>query len=243
MQIRRLAAVSLAVPFVFAAAALAQKAPVADTGDPTRFQNCVTIADTARNLPRPGQVHERTALRDTLVMIAHRFGVAEPHGLLFVAVDTGTMRGMVRFLESNLPDTAVQASTRLVERYLSTLTPGRGFQILVRIDGGYPVMAPGKRLCQPADANGKEIHDLMAALIERHPEEGRPKEGESRSAVVRLVVDRDGKVAFVHVERPTGDAFYDQFVEELASRIRFYPARLDGTPFDTRIRYTLTFAS
>ena len=223
--------------------AAAQSAPAAGAFDPEKVQDCATLADTARNLPRPTQIAERVALRDTLVRIGRRFGVAQPQGLLFVAVDTGTMRGVVRFLDTNLPDTAVHVATRLVERYLSTLTPGRGFQMLVRIDGDYPAMAAGKRLCQPAVADDADLHRMMRVLLDRHPAENRPRPGETRTAVLRLVVDHAGRVLFVHVEQPTGDAFYDTYLEELATRIRFHPARLDGQPFDTRIRYTLAFTS
>jgi TonB family protein len=227
----------------FAAAQASAQAPSPDaTGasqDPTRYQHCVVIADTARNLPSAEQVRERVALRDSLLRLGRSFGVAQPTGLLFVAVDTGTMRGSVRFLETNLPDSAVHLATRLVERYLVPLSPGRGFQMLVRIDGGYPAPAPGKRLCQPAGSNDDEVHRLMALISEHHPDPD--KERPTTTAVLRLVVDRAGEVAFANVEKPTGDEFYDRYLPDLAKHMRFYPARLDGQPFDTRIRFTVAF--
>ena len=235
------AAVLAALLALASAPAAAQVGSPQALADYAKHQSCVTVADTARTIPTPGQIRERVALRDTLVRIGRRFGVPEPTGLLFVVVDTGTMRGVVRFLNTNLPDTAVHLSTRLVERYLSELSPGRGFQMLVRIDGEYVAPAAGKRLCNPAPMNSDSLRRMVAALVQTHPREGRPSGEETPSAVLRLVVDRTGEVAFVHVERPTGYAYYDELLEEVGRRIRFYPARLDGVPFDMRIRFTLAF--
>jgi hypothetical protein len=223
------------------ASAAAQVASPLATAEYAKHQSCVTIADTARTIPTPGQIRERLALRDTLLRIGRRFGVREPAGLLFVAVDTGTMHGKVRFLETNLPDTAVALSTRLVERYLSELQPGRGFQMLVRIDGEYLAPAAGRRLCNPGEANDTTIRRVVQALVRAHPREGRPAGGQMPTAMLRLVVNRTGQVAFVHVERPTGDPYYDGILEELARHVVFYPARLDGVPFDMRIRYAIAF--
>jgi TonB family protein len=227
------------------AAPLAAQGSTTSTAGPTAAkpdtarQRCLVVADTARNIPTPGQVRERVALRDTLVRIGRRFGVAQPTGLLFVAVDTGTMTGAVRFLDTNLPDTAVHLSTRLVERYLAPLQPGRGFQMLVRIDAEYPALAAGKQLCQPALANDDTIYQLRQILMDHHPDQGTARP--TVTATLRLVVDREGKVAYTYVEKPTGDAFYDRYLPDLARRMRFYPARLNGQPFDTRIRFVVSF--
>ncbi|MDB4950938.1 MAG: hypothetical protein JWM27_3587 [Gemmatimonadetes bacterium] len=212
--------------------------------DTTRHPECAVIPDTARNVPRPEQIRERIALRDTLVRIGRRYGVAQPAGLLFVAVDTGTMHGAVRFLESNLPGPAIDEATRLVERYLSELAPGRGFQMLVRIDGDYPAPLPGRRLCQPTPDEGSgrtesELHRAIRIVIEHHPDPERA--ALAHPAVLRLVVSRTGEVVFVLVERGTGDAFYDGYLSELGRRMRFHPATLDGRPFDTRVRFTVAF--
>jgi TonB family protein len=244
--LRRGALLCCLLALASAAAARAQGSPVpaAAAGattpqDSTKRQHCAVIADTARGIPSAEQVRERVALRDTLVRIGHRFGVAQPTGLLLVGVDTGTMRGSVRFLETNLPQTAVDEATRLVERYLSELAPGRGFQTLVRIDGEYPAPAPGKRLCQPAPANEDEVYRLKGLIMDHHPDLDR--ERPTTLAVLRLVVNRAGEVAYVNVEKPTGDAFYDRYLPDLARHMRFYPALLNGQPFDTRIRFTLAF--
>ncbi|HET6765234.1 MAG TPA: hypothetical protein VFH27_16220, partial [Longimicrobiaceae bacterium] len=162
-------ALAAALLVLAAAPAAAQVPQPLATVDYAKHQSCVTVADTARTIPTPGQIRERVAMRDTLVRIGRRFGVQAPAGLLFVVVDTGTMRGVVRFLDTNLPDTAVHLSTRLVERYLSELSPGRGFQMLVRIDGEYVAPAAGKRLCNPAPANADSLQRMVAALVETHP--------------------------------------------------------------------------
>lgn len=214
----------------------AQSAPVAGA----TARTCPVVPDTSRFIPTAQQTHEREEMRDSLLSVARRNGTADPRGLLFVTVDS-TRRGRVLFLESNLTPEAVQAATTQVSTYLNTLQAGRAFQMLVRMKGEEPVMAAGKRHCGPSLRNGDEIDRLMALILERHPDAGKPDRAGRKRARLRLVVNSAGEVAFVDVDQPAGDAFIDQFVEELGRRLRFAPASLDGVPFDTRIRYTLTF--
>ena len=102
-------------------------------------------------------------------------------------------------------------------------------------------MTPGRRHCRPELANPDSLTSMMHAVLERHPEHGRHQTAVARRATVRMVVTREGRVAYVEVERPTGDAFIDQNVEAIAYRLRFRPATLDGTPFDVRFRFNMTF--
>jgi TonB family protein len=59
--------------------------------------------------------------------------------------------------------------------------------------------------------------------------------------VVRLVVNREGTVSYVEVERPTGDENLDPYVTAIAERLRFLPAKLNDMAFDTRFRFTMSF--
>lgn len=228
-----------ALALVLAAAGAAHAQPGAP-GGPHPSQTCEVVPDTARNIPDALQIAERMALRDSLVAVGERHGVAGPRGLLFVAVDS-TRRGRVLFLDTNLEGDAVQEATARVAAYLQPLEAGRNFQMLVRIDGGYPAPAPGKRHCPPALANGDEIDQMMRTVLEHYPDGDGAADGQSRSALLRVVVSREGAISFVDVDRWTGDEFLDRYVEDIARHLRFHPARMDGEPFDVRIRYRLTF--
>jgi TonB family protein len=229
---RRLLAL-LVLAAAFPAVLHAQKAPRQPE------QPCRVIPDTAV-VPTPPQVREREELRAALDSVGRAHGVAAPTGILFVDVDS-TRRGKVFFIDSNLPQPASDAATRRVAEYLSTLQRGRAYQALVRIDGAYAAPAPGKRSCTPVLANGDTLSALMLRVLDRHPEKGRHDEPVAKRAVVRLVVNRDGGVSYAEVVQPTGDPAIDPYLEEIALRLRFLPARLDDVPYDVRFRFSMQF--
>ena len=226
-----------AVLLLVATPALAQLVAMGDTARPR--QECKVVPDTAA-VPSARQVAERRELRASLDSMARAGGVAQPKGILFVDVDS-TRRGRVLFLESNFPDEVAGRLTRRVGDYLSTLPAGRPYQALVRIDGDYPAMAPGKRHCPPVLANPDSLSAMMRRVLSRHPEAGKRTEVAVKRAVLRLVVNREGAVSFVDIDQPTGDPFLDLQVEGIAARLRFLPARLDDMPYDTRFRFNMTF--
>jgi TonB family protein len=199
---------------------------------------CAVIPDTVPG-PTEQQVRERTELRDQIqtVLRAHGQPVG---GLLMVDVDS-TRRGKVLFMDVDLPDSTRAAAMSLVATYLATLRAGRAYQALIRIDGEYPAMTPGRTHCRPELANPDTMSSMMQAVLERHPEAGTHAQAIPKRATLRLVVSRQGDVAYAEVERPTGDAFIDRYLEDIALRLRFRPATLDGQPFDVRFRFNMTF--
>lgn len=202
-------------------------------------QECKVVSDTAA-VPTAGQVRERRELRARLEALGRSSGVATPTGLLLVDVDS-TRQGKVIFIETNYPQELVNTATRAVGEYLETLPPGRPYQALIRIDGDYPAMAPGKRHCAPTLANRDDLGLMMQRVMQRHPQAGKLPQPVVKNAVVRLVVNREGTVSYVEVERPTGDENLDPYVTAIAERLRFVPAKLDDMAYDTRFRFTLTF--
>lgn len=202
-------------------------------------ERCTVIPDTAA-APTPQQVRERAQLRDQIqaVLRAHGQSIG---GLLMVDVDS-TRRGKVLFIETQVPDSTRAAATALVAEYLTTLRAGRAYQALIRIDGEYPAMTPGRRHCRPELINYDSMSSMMHAVLERHPEKGlHEQQALVKRVTVRMVVTREGRVAFAEVERPAGDPLIDANAEAIAMRLRFRPATLDGTPFDVRFRFNLTF--
>lgn len=222
--------IPLALCFLAAAPAVrAQAAPPA---------RCAAIPDSLPG-PTERQIAERNELRDQIqgALRAHGQPVG---GLLLVDVDS-TRRGKLLFMEASLPDSTRQAAMALVASYLETLHSGRAYQALIRIDGGYPAMTPGRMHCRPELANPDSLSSMMQAVLRRHPENGRHAQAVVKRAALRMVVTREGRVAYVEVVTPTGDEFLDQNVEAIAMRLRFRPATLDGEPFDVRYRFNLTF--
>lgn len=201
-------------------------------------QPCRAVADTAA-VPTPGQIRERRELRDRLEAMAKERGVAEPRGILFVDVDS-TRRGKVFFIDGNLPQSTADEMIGLMRDYLSTLPVGKPYQALVRIDGDYPALAPGRVVCQPMVDDWNAMSEEMHRVLENHPAGDRRDRSKGR-AVLRLVVNRDGGVSYVDVVQPTGDAYLDEHLIPVALKLRFVPAKLDGVPFDTRFRFNLVF--
>lgn len=233
----RAALAGAAAVLVLSSSAAAQQVTVLDKVLP----GCRIIPDTAAIIPSAGQVADRAALRDSLRAVAARHGVAEPRGLLFVLVDSIRRQGRVLYLQTNLPEAAVHESTRKMEEYVSTLPQGRGYQALVRVERPYVPPRAGARHCPPDLRDPRELNRMTEAVASHHPAAGTAASPGSLTTYVRMLIDHEGNVAYVDVDRPTGDAFLDKLTPEVASRLRFDPPTLDGVPFDARIRFAITY--
>lgn len=225
----------LSLTLVVLAATLAAPGLRAQAAPPPR---CAAVPDTV-SAPSAQQIRERRELRDRIqaTLRAHGQPVA---GLLMVDVDS-TRRGRVLFVDASVPESTRRAATALVVTYLETLPAGRPYQALIRIDGDYPAMTPGRRHCRPELDNPGLLSEMMQAVLENHPEARTREQAVVKRATMRLVVTREGRVAYAEVDRPTGDAAIDPHLEGIAMRLRFNPATLDGQPFDVRFRFNLTF--
>jgi TonB family protein len=223
---------------------LAADAAQAQTGRPlpTRAmdQQCGVVPDSVRP-PTPGQIAERGQLRERLVAIGRRNGVSAPTGLLMVDVDS-TYKGTVLFMQSNYPEPAVRQTTRAVSEYLSSLPRGRRYQALIRVDGEYPAVAPGRQHCRPVLKNWEDQQEEMARVWRGHPERGKLAAAVDRQVVLLLVVSRDGTVTYSGIARPSGDPYLDEAAPSVGRVLKFEPATLDGIPFDARYRLPLNFS-
>jgi TonB family protein len=229
---------SLTVVAFLASTALAS-APAAAQKDAGRTL-CAVVPDTVPG-PTPGQIAERYELRDDVVAVARRHGVETPTGLLFIDLDA-SRRGDLFFLESNFPTAAVDEATRRVAEYLATVPGGAGYRALVRVDGPYLAPAPGRQHCRPELDNIQDFLNLVHEAARTHPEAGHLAKPVVRTAVVRLVVNREGRVVFAGLENPSGDPVLDPAAVEIAEQLRFLPATLDDEPFDVRIRFPMRFS-
>jgi TonB family protein len=234
--LRFLRPAAFALLFFAAGAAHAQnRLPVRATG-----QQCAVVPDSIRG-PTPGQIAERQQLRARILEIGRRSGVAEPQGLLLVDVDS-TRRGALLFMDSNYPEPAVAQVTARVGEYLTSLPSGRGYQALIRVDGEYPAILPGRQRCTPVLLNHAEFGQMIADASSKHPLRGKLRTPVRREAVVLLVSDRAGGVPYSAIARSSGDEYLDAAAAEIGRKLRFAPATLDGVPFDARFRFTVGFA-
>lgn len=199
---------------------------------------CSVIPDTVLG-PTDWQIRERQELREKIAASLTAHG-APAEGLLFVDVDT-LRAGTVRFLDVELPDSTIQAATAVVAEYLRALERGRAYQALIRVDGEYPAVLPGRTRCTPMLDNPDVMMEALNAVSERHPLWGKVSRTLVRHADVLLVVNREGGVSWVQVLQPTGDEHLDSYITGVATRLRFKAVTLDGTPIDSRLRFRLTF--
>lgn len=221
---------------VLASAAAHAQAPLASR---VPGQRCETVPDSVRG-PTPGQLTESRQLRAQLVEIGRRNGVNEPQGLLLVDVDS-TRKGVLLFMHSNYPEAGVAQVTAAVDKYMESLPSGRGYQALIRVDGEYPAILPGRQHCRPVLLNEQERIDMIGQAVRNHPERGKLAAPVTRQAVVLLVANREGGVSLAVVARSSGDEYLDRAAEEIGRRLQFAPATLDGVPFDARFRFPVGF--
>lgn len=235
LRLPRPAFLAAALVVLASAAAHAQ----ARVATPVPGQRCETVPDSVRG-PTPGQLAESRQLRQQLVEIGRRNGVTEPQGLLLVDLDS-TRQGALLFMHSNYPEAGVAEVTAAVGKYMESLPGGRGYQALIRVDGEYPAILPGRQHCGPVLLNQQERLDMIAQAVLNHPAHGKLAAPLVRQAVVLLVANREGGVSFASVVRSSGDDLLDVAAEEIGRKLQFAPATLDGVPFDARFRIPLRF--
>jgi TonB family protein len=200
-------------------------------------ERCAAVPDTVKP-PTAPQIRDRNQLRESVARI-FREGGHPATGLLYVEVDRQRRR-TVEFLGTDPPAQARQRAEREIGRYLQALPPGHPFQALLRLDGAYPVIAPGKHHCVPELDNPGEFMEARGKVMEGHPMARTAGETRPVQVAVILVVDRTGRVAWAALAQPTGDAYVDEHATAMVQGLRFLPALLDGVPIDARTRFTFT---
>lgn len=200
-------------------------------------EDCTVVPDTIVP-PTAAQLRDRADLRNR-VAEAFREAGHPATGLLYVDLDS-TRRGTVMFIETEPPVETRNAAIQQIADYLETVPPGKPYHALLRIDGEYPVIAPGARHCPPALAHKDDLDRFGGKMMEQHPMAGRVSRPQPIRASVMLVIDRAGSVAWAGLERPSGDAFLDARAADFAQILRFVPASVNGVPLDVRTRFNLT---
>lgn len=200
-------------------------------------EDCAVVPDTIVS-PSQAQLRDRADLRNRVAQ-AFREAGHPATGLLYVDLDS-TRRGTVMFIETEPPVETRNAAIQQIAGYLETVPAGKPYHALLRIDGEYPVIAPGARHCPPALANKGDMDRFGGLMMEQHPMAGRVSRPQPVRATLMLVIDRAGNVAWAGLERPSGDEFLDARAADFAQILRFVPASVNGVPIDVRTRFNLT---
>jgi TonB family protein len=227
-------------PFFIALAAVltcAYTLPAQRAATAAPREDCAVVPDTVVP-PTEAQMRDRADLRGRVAQ-AFRTAGHPATGLLYVDLDS-TRRGTVMFIETEPSAETRDAATQQIAEYLGTVPVGKPYHALLRIDGEYPVLAPGARHCPPALVNKDDLDEFGGQMMKQHPMAGRVSRPQPIRASLILVIDRTGNVAWAGLERPTGDAFMDERVAAFAPILRFLPATVDGVPIDVRTRFNLT---
>jgi TonB family protein len=186
--------------------------------------------------PRPAEAARdslRWAIRDSVLTdlrdAARAAGVAEPSGIVFAEFRSRrTGEARVWSFRSNLDESAARAvfarRAPLLARW-----PGREDLIHLRLDEVEPPDTVTME-CMPSLLNAQEFQqDLRRISARRTTTPGGP----ARVALtIKMLVTRDGEVAYAELARRSADGDVDRAVLEAARRLRFRPAMIEDVPVD-----------
>ena len=112
-------------------------------------------------------------------------------------------------------------------------------RLFSRLLGAGAGVLGSREACRPVLKNPKLIVAGVQRIVEESTARGvfrRPTE-----AQLLLFVDHEGKVRYVEVQQGTGDDWMDEELEELGYRLRWIPARINGTPVAVWVEQPIRF--
>lgn len=194
-----------------------------------------SAADSARDSV---QSAFRDSVQTQLMQAARGAGVAEPAGIVLVQRprDAGAGAARVWTYRSNVADSvfaaAVAARADLVARWPNPRTTVMNFRL-------NPLDVPDKPSveCLPSVIDAEQFSYDLHRMAQRFP--AQPGAGTVLALTVRMLVTRDGEVAYAEVSRPSPNAEVDREVVLLAERLRFQPASRGLVPVDVWVTQPL----
>lgn len=197
---------------------------------------CEAVPSQPARPPRPGEAARdslRSAIRDSVLtdlrVAGRAAGIAEPAGIVFAELrNRRTGEARVWSFRSNVDASVVRAVFARRAPLLARWPDGEHL-IHMRLD---VVEAPDSVTmeCSPRVLNLQEFHqDLRRISARRAATPGGP----ARVAVnIKMLVTRDGEVAYAELSRRSTDSDVDRAVLEAARRLRFRPAQIEDVPVD-----------
>ena len=183
----------------------------------------------------------RVAIREDARESARAAGVAEPSGLLLIFFDSrAPASATFRTYRSTVPDTVFAG---VLQRALPRLDAwplerDPDFELHFRLDADVPPDSGATVECAPGLAN-------RTALVRIISEYSRtlPPRGNSETTRLKMLLTRDAEIAYVEVERSSGDPRLDAYFVSLVPRMQFTPAAVDGRTVDMWVTLPMTLVT
>lgn len=208
----------------------------------------VDVEATAEAAPLPrmsardslhAEIHEE--LRAEVRRAAVAAGIAEPGGYLALQHDRRTGRATHRLLRGNVPERVIaDAHRRMAARLSESPKPEAVLFFGMRLEPDPSEIAAERSIivCEPELLNVRTLQGRLGSVLERTAPQGNPP----MSTILRMMVTRDGEVAYAYLEQPTGNVSLDsEIVRRVAPSLRFAPARVNEYALDGWVRLPITF--
>lgn len=176
-----------------------------------------------------GMQERREALAEEVASTLERLGVEATEG---TAVLESRGEGSLPSVDLHVAELDARAAGRAEGAIASGIQLYEGERRVV--DLGAPPVPLGQdtvRICQPEVAEREQGRELFGAVATEHRQ--RLAEGGPISALLRLLVGRDGRVLEVEVRRSSGSEAIDADLREAARELRFRPGSYNGVEAST----------
>ncbi|HEU4884625.1 MAG TPA: TonB family protein [Longimicrobium sp.] len=223
----------LVLALSLAAPAAAQDGCSATSRSPARRRPAEVARETLRSAIKD-------SIRTELLDVARTAGVAQPAGIVFAQLDRrGGTASRVWSFRSNVADSL---SSAVIARHAPLLArwPDRDRLMHFRLDR---VDIPDSIAveCMPRVLNGAEFQGEMTRIVMNQAVVS-PLTRQITMRV-RMLVTRDGEVAYADLTRRSGRVGMDEEVLQAAQRLRFRPARVDEHPVEVWVEQPIVLAT
>ncbi|HYW09497.1 MAG TPA: hypothetical protein VE913_21225 [Longimicrobium sp.] len=179
----------------------------------------------------------RLAMAEEIRAAARASGVPQPEGLVVISADAALRPTIMHAGLNFAPDLLRDVGSRLLARAALLPRPGvECYAMVLRIDS-LPTApaAPGDSAeVEPVLQNPRELRLLLERWIDANSGVGR------RTAMVSLIVTRDGGTILPRIRESSGSVAFDSFALFLMGEARFSVATEGGVPRDVLVYLPLT---
>jgi TonB family protein len=177
----------------------------------------------------------RRAVRDDFRAAGIAAGVARPQGLVMIRPAGSASVAQVAPFEANLSDSVLADGLRRALPHLADW-PDSTRLLFVRLDDDGPALVTGPLDEHPTLDNQGEVAAAM-----RRVERSMPLAGNTPAPVLRLLVTRDGRVAFAEVQTSSGEERVDRAALDIGWSMEFRPAIFDDAAVDVWVSLPVRF--
>jgi hypothetical protein len=244
-----------ALAWLLLACALLAAAPLAAQSGPEP-ENCRRERDRRPRRERAERPEEaardsvrraiRVAIQEDARESARAAGVAEPSGLLLIIFDPrAPADASIRTHRTNVPDTVLAGVLRRALPRLTSWPLERGdpdIALHFRLDRDVPPDSGATVECVPGLENRAAIARLISEHARNNPSLSWPA-GNRETTRLKMLLTRDAEIAYVEVDRSSGDPRLDAYFVSLVPRMEFTPAAVDGRTVDVWVTLPMTLVT